>query len=211
MFAYDSFFSVYGKKKWLDNKAMTKLVSRKQIPVLPRLWMWHYILYHLFHFFSRYIFSGLAIKDYWQVDDRTIVFVADPTFGKILICSKFEFFLLLSGASIVIGYSKWYMMLLVAIWYLCLFEDFPKLNFSTSCRVASCVYSAKHLKFIICDNSLWDISSESGTLLAGNIINFNIGPLVDLDVPRSFWSQVSGKYGNMFYWKEKVTYYHLTY
>ncbi|CAL5028665.1 unnamed protein product [Urochloa decumbens] len=37
----------------------------------------------------------------------------------------------------------------------------------------------------------------------GNIINFNIGPLVDLDVPRSFWSQVSGKYGNMFYWKEK--------
>ncbi|XP_062185219.1 thylakoid lumenal 15.0 kDa protein 2, chloroplastic [Phragmites australis] len=60
---------------------------------------------------------GLAIKDFWQVDDRTIVFVADPTFG--------------------------------------------------------------------------------------NIINFNIGPLVDLDVPRSFWSQVSGKYGNMFYWKEK--------
>ncbi|KAL6650282.1 hypothetical protein ACP70R_009207 [Stipagrostis hirtigluma subsp. patula] len=60
---------------------------------------------------------GLAIKDFWQVDERTIVFVADPTFG--------------------------------------------------------------------------------------NIINFNIGPLVDLEVPRSFWSQVSGKFGNMFYWKEK--------
>ncbi|CAN6247693.1 unnamed protein product [Urochloa humidicola] len=68
---------------------------------------------------------GLAIKDFWQVDERTIVFVADPTFG--------------------------------------------------------------------------------------NIINFNVGPLVDLDVPRSFWSQVSGKYGNMFYWKEKVTHYRLTY
>ncbi|XP_078167647.1 thylakoid lumen 15.0 kDa protein [Carex rostrata] len=60
---------------------------------------------------------GLAIKDFWQVDDRTIVFVADPTFG--------------------------------------------------------------------------------------NIINFNVGSLVDLDVPRSFWNRLAGKYGNMFYWKEK--------
>ncbi|PRQ43599.1 hypothetical protein RchiOBHm_Chr3g0470171 [Rosa chinensis] len=60
---------------------------------------------------------GLAIKDFWQVDDRTIVFVADPTFG--------------------------------------------------------------------------------------NILNFNVGALVDLDVPRSFWSRLAGKYGNMFYWKEK--------
>ncbi|KAK4583172.1 hypothetical protein RGQ29_026101 [Quercus rubra] len=46
---------------------------------------------------------GLAIKDFWQVDDRTIVFVADPTF----------------------------------------------------------------------------------------------------DIPRSFWSRLAGKYGNIFYWKEK--------
>ncbi|MBA0857594.1 hypothetical protein Goshw_014380 [Gossypium schwendimanii] len=60
---------------------------------------------------------GLAIKDFWQVDDRTIVFVADPTFG--------------------------------------------------------------------------------------NILNFNIGDSVDLDIPRSFWSRLAGKYGNMFYWKEK--------
>lgn len=39
---------------------------------------------------------------------------------------------------------------------------------------------------------------------AGNIINFNVGSLVDLDVPRSFWNRLAGKYGNMFYWKEKV-------
>ncbi|KAL3646792.1 hypothetical protein CASFOL_009336 [Castilleja foliolosa] len=60
---------------------------------------------------------GLAIKDFWKVDDNTIVFVADPTFG--------------------------------------------------------------------------------------NILNFNVGATVDLDVPRSFWSRLAGKYGNMFYWKEK--------
>ncbi|XP_077220405.1 thylakoid lumen 15.0 kDa protein isoform X2 [Tasmannia lanceolata] len=60
---------------------------------------------------------GLAVKDFWQVDDRTIVFVADPTFG--------------------------------------------------------------------------------------NILNFNVGSSVDLDIPRSFWSRLAGKYGNIFYWKEK--------
>ncbi|XP_068646151.1 thylakoid lumenal 15.0 kDa protein 2, chloroplastic [Aristolochia californica] len=60
---------------------------------------------------------GLAVRDFWQVDDRTIVFVADPTFG--------------------------------------------------------------------------------------NILNFNVGETVDLDIPRSFWSRLAGKYGTMFYWKEK--------
>ncbi|XP_015574837.1 thylakoid lumenal 15.0 kDa protein 2, chloroplastic [Ricinus communis] len=60
---------------------------------------------------------GLAIKDFWRVDDRTIVFVADPTFG--------------------------------------------------------------------------------------NILNFNVGASIDLDIPRSFWSRLAGKYGNIFYWKEK--------
>lgn len=61
---------------------------------------------------------GLAIKEFWGVDDNTIVFVADPSLG-------------------------------------------------------------------------------------GNILNFNVGAGVDLSVPRSFWSRLAGKYGNMFYWKEK--------
>ncbi|KAK7256318.1 hypothetical protein RIF29_29760 [Crotalaria pallida] len=36
-----------------------------------------------------------------------------------------------------------------------------------------------------------------------NILNFNVGASVDLDIPRSFWSRLAGKYGNIFYWKEK--------
>ncbi|KAG1678486.1 hypothetical protein FOA52_014517 [Chlamydomonas sp. UWO 241] len=59
---------------------------------------------------------GLAIREYWGVDDSSIVFVADPTFK--------------------------------------------------------------------------------------NILNFNVGQAVDLEVPRSFWSRLSGKYGNKFYWQE---------
>ncbi|KAK6126213.1 hypothetical protein DH2020_040056 [Rehmannia glutinosa] len=37
----------------------------------------------------------------------------------------------------------------------------------------------------------------------GNILNFNVGATVDLDIPRSFWSRLAGKYGNIFYWKER--------
>lgn len=41
-------------------------------------------------------------------------------------------------------------------------------------------------------------------LATGNILNFNVGSTVDLSVPRSFWSRLAGKYGNIFYWREKV-------
>ncbi|KAH7285397.1 hypothetical protein KP509_33G026500 [Ceratopteris richardii] len=61
---------------------------------------------------------GLAVRDFWKVDDGTVVFVADPSLG-------------------------------------------------------------------------------------GNILNFNVGAAVDLAIPRSFWSRLAGKYGNMFYWQEK--------
>ncbi|KAG6552286.1 hypothetical protein Mapa_006139 [Marchantia paleacea] len=60
---------------------------------------------------------GLAVKNFWQVDDNTIVFVADPSMG--------------------------------------------------------------------------------------NILNFNVGASVDLNVPRSFWSRLAGKYGNIFFWREQ--------
>ncbi|KAI3753660.1 hypothetical protein L2E82_25720 [Cichorium intybus] len=39
---------------------------------------------------------GLTIKDLWQLDDRTIVFVANPTFGKVSISDILHPLLLLN-------------------------------------------------------------------------------------------------------------------
>lgn len=39
----------------------------------------------------------------------------------------------------------------------------------------------------------------------GDILNFNVGQNVDLEVPRSFWSRVAGKYGNKFYFRDNGT------
>jgi hypothetical protein len=41
---------------------------------------------------------------------------------------------------------------------------------------------------------------------AGNILNFNVGAGVDLSVPRNFWKRLAGKYGNLFYWREKASF-----
>ena len=36
----------------------------------------------------------------------------------------------------------------------------------------------------------------------GNILNFNVGENIDLQVPRSFWSRLAGRFGTKFYWRE---------
>jgi hypothetical protein len=48
-------------------------------------------------------------------------------------------------------------------------------------------------------------SPKRSGVTAGNILNFNVGAEVDLAVPKSFWSRLSGKYGNKFFWQEKVS------
>ncbi|MEW5303892.1 MAG: hypothetical protein WDW36_006543 [Sanguina aurantia] len=53
----------------------------------------------------------------------------------------------------------------------------------------------------------WGVDDRTIVLVAdptfGNILNFNIGTGVDLDVPRNFWNRLEGKYGNKFYWQQK--------
>lgn len=46
--------------------------------------------------------------------------------------------------------------------------------------------------------------TQPSLALPGNILNFNVGASVDLNVPRSFWSRLAGKYGNIFFWREQV-------
>ncbi|WIA32609.1 hypothetical protein OEZ86_003412 [Tetradesmus obliquus] len=53
----------------------------------------------------------------------------------------------------------------------------------------------------------WGVDDTSIVFVAdpsfGDILNFNVGQAVDLEVPQSFWSRLAGKYGNKFYWQEK--------
>uniref|UniRef100_A0A7S3VPW7 TPM domain-containing protein n=1 Tax=Dunaliella tertiolecta TaxID=3047 RepID=A0A7S3VPW7_DUNTE len=53
----------------------------------------------------------------------------------------------------------------------------------------------------------WGVGDDTIVFVAdpsfGDILNFNVGGLVDLEVPRRFWGALAGKYGNKFYWQEK--------
>jgi hypothetical protein len=54
----------------------------------------------------------------------------------------------------------------------------------------------------------WGVDANTIVFVAdpslGNILNFNVGSNVDLEVgvPSRFWSSLSGKYGNKFYWQD---------
>ena len=49
----------------------------------------------------------------------------------------------------------------------------------------------------------WGVDDDTVVFVAdpglGNILNFSVGANVDLEVPPSFWTRLSGKYGTKFY------------
>lgn len=52
----------------------------------------------------------------------------------------------------------------------------------------------------------WGVDADTVVFVAdpntGNILNFNVGANIDLDVPQRFWSALAGKYGNKFFWRD---------
>jgi len=52
----------------------------------------------------------------------------------------------------------------------------------------------------------WGVDGNTVVFVAdpntGNILNFNVGANLDLEIPSRFWSALAGKYGNKFYWRD---------
>jgi hypothetical protein len=52
----------------------------------------------------------------------------------------------------------------------------------------------------------WGVDANTVVFVAdpntGNILNFNVGANLDLEVPSRFWSILAGKYGTKFYWQD---------
>lgn len=53
----------------------------------------------------------------------------------------------------------------------------------------------------------WGVDGDTVVFVAdpslGNILNFNVGENLDLQVPRNFWTRLASKYGTKKYWQEK--------
>eukprot|EP00873_Tetraselmis_striata_P019804 jgi/Tetstr1/440068/TSEL_028427.t1 len=53
----------------------------------------------------------------------------------------------------------------------------------------------------------WGVDEDTVVFVAdpntGNILNFNVGSNVDLQVPRNFWTRLASKFGNKFFWQEQ--------
>eukprot|EP00466_Bigelowiella_natans_P004203 jgi/Bigna1/47030/estExt_Genewise1.C_90118 len=54
----------------------------------------------------------------------------------------------------------------------------------------------------------WGVDPDTVVLVAdpelsGNLLNFNVGENIDLQVPRNYWGRVSGKFGAKTYWQKE--------